>query len=394
MTTQNYRLYELLRKHLAEGLNQEELSELRTYDETLVTQSLGELLDAADAQGVIPSSLDVPSERMYSNIIQHPEVDEQLIREPRRGKFRSAMWWMSGAAALLCVGLLLFREHLYHPGPATSAQALADQPIVPGGNKATLTMADGQSIVLQEDQAGIVVSSEAITYQDGSTLLKNKTAPVVGNRHDEYALLSVPQGGTYQITLSDGTAVWLNSASQLRYPPHFGSAERIVYLEGEAFFDVAKQAQPFRVITREQSVEVLGTQFNVSAYAGEPAVQTTLVGGNVRVTNASSQQSSTLTPGQQSSVIGDRMTISAVDVSLFTAWKDGYFAFPDVHIHQALNAIARWYDIDFEYQDDLSDRYFGGTISRFEDFQTLLQTIALTGSVKFEIQGRRVFVMK
>lgn len=392
MAIQNERLYELLRKHLAAGLNQEELSELRAYDELLIIQSLDELLDTTDLHDMQSLGTDVPSQRMYSDIISRPEVVEQLTQRPRRGKLRTAMWWVGGAAALLCIGLLLFRDQLHPAESASSAQTTVDQPIVPGGNKAILTMADGQSIVLQEDQKGIVVGSGAITYQDGSTLSKNET--VSTNQRDAYAIMSVPKGGTYQITLSDGTSVWLNSDSRLRYPPSFGSAERIVYLEGEAFFDVAKQAQPFRVVTRAQTVEVLGTQFNISAYTNEAAVQTTLVGGKVQVINQHTKQSSFLTPGQQSTVTGDRTTVSDVDASLFTAWKEGYFAFPDVHIHQALNAIARWYDIDFEYQDDLSEHYFGGTISRFEDFQTLLQTIALTGSVKFEIQGRRVVVMK
>ncbi len=393
MARNNQKLYELLRKHLAEGLNQEEMAELRTYDKELITQLLGELLDAADVQEDLSPTLEVPSDRMYSRILRHPELAQHLGQRPHRGKFRLAMWWLGGAAALLCVGLLLFHEHLYRSEPAASAQASVEQPIVPGGNKATLTLADGRTVDLSEAQAGIVVGSDGITYQDGSVLLDNNTLST-GAQHDEYALFSAPKGGTYQITLSDGTAVWLNSASQLRYPIHFGAGAREVYLEGEAFFDVAKQAQPFRVITEGQTVEVVGTQFNLSAYAEEGVVQTTLVEGKVQVTNTSSQQSRILTPGQQSTVIGDRLTISEVDVSLFTAWKDGYFAFPDVHIHQALNAIGRWYDIDFEYKDDLSDRYFGGTISRFEDFQTLLQTIALTGSVEFEIKGRRVLVMK
>lgn len=388
------RLHFLIKRHLAGGLRKEELSELNGFGDAAIQQALNELLDdpACDLYNEV-SDAAIPSERIYREILRHPQVAESISEpsKPRQWLRRPSTWWMGGAAAILCVGILLFSIDRTEEDPASESAASAVDPILPGGNKATLTLTDGSAIVLNEAQPEIIVSGDSITYGDGTQLVEEK------QRTGDYLQLAAHRGGTYQITLSDGTKVWLNSDSKLRYPVQFAGNERIVELDGEAFFDVAEQQtpqgkRPFLVKTKSQTVEVLGTQFNISAYHDEFAEYTTLVEGAVQISKDAGMVQRLL-PGQQGIVSKGPIQIKTVDVNVFTAWKDGYFAFPDVHIREVMKSIARWYDIEVEYQGDFVDSYFGGTISRFEDFETLLETIALTGSVKFKIIGRRVIVM-
>src|SRR5690606_13352531 len=182
--------------------------------------------------------------------------------------------------------------------------------ILPGGNRATLTLADGRTINLSEAQTGIVVG-DGITYLDGTGVLDNSASSV-----STIMSLSTPKGGTYQITLPDGSKVWLNANSTLKYPSRFGGKERVVELEGEAYFDVSQQSTansrqasfvPFLVKTNNQTVEVLGTEFNISAYADDPVTKTTLVEGSVKVSAHAVNASTLLKPGEQGLLLHDRI---------------------------------------------------------------------------------------
>lgn len=394
MSINKDRLHFLIKRHIAGTLNEQELLELKRFGDTAINRALNELLDStALSTADIPDDA-IPSEKLYREILRHPQVmghgaPAATRHLPFRGRYT---WWASGIAALLCVGILLFRFYHNTDAPAPNA-ALSAATILPGGNKATLKLADGSAITLNEAQSSIIVDGDHITYGDGTQLISNQRAM------GEYLELTIPRGGTYHVTLSDGTEVWLNADSRFRYPSQFNGDQRIVELDGEAYFEVAKQQRhndrrnlPFLVKTRFQTVEVLGTQFNISAYGDEAAEHTTLVEGLVQIT-ADGGTTRQLFPNQQGIVTANHTHIKTVDVNNFTAWKDGYFAFSDAHIRDVMQVIARWYDIQVDYNDETLDARFGGTISRFSDFETLLQTIALTGSVKFKITGRRVTVM-
>lgn len=407
------RLRALLKKYMEDDITAEELRELSQYvqhadDPQVLERLVDDLWKEQDAS--IPRV--VPSSALYRAILRHPE----LRADPpvSEGRHRGIITWLriAGAAAvvLLCVSLFRYGELATKPLADNAGNTVAVAAIVPGGNKATLTLADGQVVNLSENQNGIVLGEE-LTYVDGSGVLDagfryqpsaiGDPLPIEqpGHRGEHTSdssplmLLTTPKGGTYQVTLSDGTKVWLNSASILRYPPRFSGMQREVELEGEAFFEVAPKKIPFFVKTRDQVVQVLGTQFNITDYPDEAEVRTTLVEGSVRVINSASNAASQLSPGKQSIVSGRRTEIKNVETEPYIAWKNGYFAFPDEHISHVMNTIARWYDIEVEYQGDMTHKYFGGTLSRFEDFETLLQTIELTGSVRFKIEGRRVIVM-
>lgn len=290
------------------------------------------------------------------------------------------------ALLLISIGTLLYKQQA--ETKKTPEIVVADVgDVSPGGNLATLTLADGSIIQLSTEQHGIVVGQD-ITYSDGSVILGWDDLDV------EHLQLTTPKGGTYQLTLSDGTKVWLNAASTLRYPSRFTSKERVVELEGEAFFDVSRQevmGTPFRVVTKGQTVDVLGTQFNVEAYTGVDQVLTTLVEGVVQIQPIHNKQSTgresqhvVLNPGEQSVVKGGQTSVNAVDVNTFTAWKSGLFSFKDTEMRNAMNQLARWYDVDIVYEGHIPETYFFGDIRRDRSLGQALAVLKKSG-VNFRI---------
>lgn len=261
--------------------------------------------------------------------------------------------------------------------------------IAPGTNRATLTLADGQAIDLSEAQAGIIVG-EAITYLDGSLVIDSESEgesredkPQAGPK--TYNLqLTTPKGGTYQITLPDGSRVWLNSASTLSYPSRFEGKERVVQLAGEAYFDVNEartltdsQKIPFLVHTQNQVVEVLGTEFNISAYADDPETKTTLVTGSVRV--SSDNETLQLSPNQQATLRGDVLQVKQVDVRAYTDWKAGFFSFRETSLTDAMRQLSRWYNLDVAYDESVSEMYFFGKIKRDNNLNKVLSILEKSG---------------
>lgn len=393
MSVRNDRLHFLINRHIAGGLTEQELDELQRYNDTDIRIALQRFFDRlAQNDEELPDEA-IPSEKIYQNLLQHPLLDRVEKTCDKSPSFPIHWGWAAGIAALLCIGIFFFFDPASNTTPSPKPALATNAHIIPGGNKATLKLPNGNTIALNEDQSSIIVDGDRITYSDGTQLLDNKQTA------NSYLELSAPRGGTYHITLDDGTEVWLNADSRFRYPSRFTGSQRIVELDGEAYFSVTKYARkdgkgnmPFLVKTKFQTVEVLGTQFNISAYPDEATERTTLVEGSVKITggNGTTKQ---LYPNQQGRVTADQTQITNVDINNFTAWKDGYFAFSDTHIRDVMKVIARWYDIEVDYADDSIDARFGGTISRFSDFETLLQTIELTGSVKFKITGRRVTIM-
>jgi ferric-dicitrate binding protein FerR (iron transport regulator) len=266
-----------------------------------------------------------------------------------------------------------------------------------GGNKAQLTWENGQTIDLSGSQEGIVVGGD-LRYEDGAAvsdnLLLSTTAET--NPQPQKMTLQTPKGGMYRITLPDNTKVWLNADSRLSYPSTFAENERRVELEGEAYFEVSKLVMktadlqsknvPFIVSTAKQSVEVLGTQFNLSSYPDEAKTSTTLVEGSVRITNAQSGLTKMLRPGEQSVVLGNLIQTRTVDVASFVAWKNDMFYFEETPLKSALVQIGRWYDVEIEYKDKIPDTYLYGIISRKKSLSHVLAVLAESGDIKFKIE--------
>lgn len=324
---------------------------------------------------------------------------QQTIKKHDSGipRTHSFMWWRYAAATLaLAIGVYYY-QHRATPEKKPQEHHLAAN-VLPGGNRATLTLADGRTISLSEAQRGIVVGDD-ITYQDGSEVLERHKAD-----HSTAAstlILSTPKGGTYQLTLPDGTKVWLNAASTLKYPSRFNEKERIVELEGEAYFEVSKQlpavgnhanTTPFLVKTSTQMVKVLGTQFNISAYPDEPEVKTTLVEGKVLVAPTIDHWGPiTVKPGEQATTRGDAIDIATVDTEQYTAWKDGRFHFKRTPLEDVMRQVSRWYDVEVVYKRGVPKESFTGKVSRGATLTELLDILQLS-AIDITLKDDRLIV--
>ncbi len=311
----------------------------------------------------------------------------------------------AAAAIVLFLGFVFWRWQIKESKMAMDSvaeQQIVDaQQVLPGSNRATLSFDDGQGVTLDESQHGIVMSDGSITYRDGSSLLKDKS----GNRSLSHATLTTPKGGTYQITLPDGSKVWLNAASSLKYPVKFDDQQRMLELEGEAYFEVKQLKSkakdkgalftPFLVKTKRQVVEVLGTGFNVSDYDDEEETKTTLVEGSVHIVANNNTDKLLLTPGQQAVVSKNKTKVRDVDVEQFIAWKEGFFYFDRLPTQVALAQMARWYDIDIKYESIVPNAPIFGMIDRQKNLESVLKSLEISG-LKFklvEIKGRRTLVV-
>lgn len=299
--------------------------------------------------------------------------------------------------AILSLGIILYNRES-KTGETEGIAATETDDVLPGGNRATLTLDDGRTVQLSTEQAGIVVGG-GISYLDGSSVLGEPGNKGTNEqRHSHSLTLTTPKGGTYQVTLPDGTKVWLNAASSLKYPSRFDEKERVVELEGEGYFDVRHlKHAPFRIVTADQTVEVLGTQFNIAAYSEEEKTLTTLVEGAVRITPSEygrtmngNRQHTLLNPGQQSIVKDTEVTINEVDVSLFINWKNGLFSFKETELHEVMRQLGRWYDVDIVYNDEIPEAYFFGDIRRDRSLTQALTILKKSGvNFKIEKKGQR-----
>lgn len=308
---------------------------------------------------------------------------------------RLRKWLPYAAAALLAVALGSWLLTLHTPRKSDERQTAAAS-ILPGSNRATLTLSNGHTIALSESQEGIVVG-EGVTYTDGSEVVDAHLASP--SAHGVHALaqltLTTPRGGIYRLTLPDGSNVWLNAKSVLKYPREFAAHERVVFLTGEAYFEVTKAQRPFRVVSEGQTVEVLGTAFNVSAYPDDAALKTTLVEGSVKVHAGSAvPNDATLSPGEQSTLSGGILRIGKVDTEQYVAWKDNEFMFEEASIADVMKALERWYDVNVVYEGPKPADRFGGGISRFEDASKVLKLLEQAGDVRFRVDGRTIYVKK
>ena len=287
-------------------------------------------------------------------------------------------------ALVLYVGLNREEEQTLRPSLASN--------ILPGTSKAVLTLANGQMIPLGKettdstiitDGTQISASESGITYADGG-----ESEAVVYNK------LDIPRGGEFCLTLSDGTRVWLNSETSIQYPVVFGTKERRVFIQGEAYFEVAKDAKkPFTVQFMSSSVTVLGTSFNIRAYPEEKQSQTTLAEGSVRIYSPGS--SMLLKPGEQAEVkaLSGEMVKKEVDVKTFTSWKNGRFVFEQEPLENIMRTLERWYDIRVIFRDEGAKRIsLSGNLKRYGDFSQVMNMLQMTGDVRFELHGNDVYI--
>lgn len=307
--------------------------------------------------------------------------------------------WISYAAVLVVLitaGMYLWLTDEEKGGTHLITAEKAD--IAPGSDKAVLTLADGTTIVLDSAGSGMLaqqgelkvikLNAGALAYSSG------KQAQVSVGGKPLYNTLSTPRGGQYQVVLADGTKVWLNAASSLRFPVDFTDSERRVEVTGEAYFEVAgNRSQPFTVAADSVEIEVLGTCFNVNAYPDEASINTTLVEGAVRL--KSGDERKVLKPGQQVRVAQKdqaMMVLNSVEVEEVVAWRNGKFVFNETPIELAMRKISRWYDVEVAYKGKVPDQRFNGVLSRNRSLSQILKVLEIS-EVHFKMEGKRVIVM-
>ena len=332
------------------------------------------------------------AENILGFILHHDHSSPQDLALVRKGNFR---WWAAaGVAAAVLLAIVIWSGQISHRGRMQQPAIVrkADIP-APSGARTTLILGRGHRIDL--DSAG-----KGEQVRDGNVMVtKNANGEIVykGGLDEagqiSYNTLSTARGGQTMIRLDDGTKVWLNALSTLRFQSTFHGAERAVELSGEGYFEVAKNVHsPFIVkIARGGEVQVVGTSFNVNAYADEPVVRTTLVEGAVKVAAHGGTQR--LEPGQEAAFgeVGNIKLDRDADVGLVTAWKNGYFWFENTDIHTLMRQIGRWYDVSVEFRGNMSEEGYSGKVPRSVPLSAVLKILVRSG-VACRIEGEKLIV--
>jgi len=355
--------------------------------------------------------LEAYQDDFYLSDISIPETDEQrkisnrihlkLIRSIRKQQKSRAYWYRMPLAAALAIMVIGFGLYFYRTAKtqAPDLKQFSKTNILPGSNKAILKLDDGQEIVLDRSDNGVLASEgdAVISKEDDGKLVYNTSGQAFGQK-TKYNSVLIPRGGQYQLVLPDGTKIWLNAESSLRFPVAFNGDSRKVELSGEAYFEVAKnRKKPFYVLARGTEVQVLGTHFNVSAY--NVAVETTLLEGSVKLN--SNGNTALLKPGQSGTRDNSgAFKVEKADLETAVDWKNGFFVFHDETIQSIMQKAARWYDVEVEFKGNTANRQFYGKVSRYNNIDDLLKNLELTGEIHFKViagsasgQGRRIIVM-
>lgn len=395
------RLLYLVRRYSDNTATPPELEELSAFiDSSEDYELFSEVLMEQMQGGRLNNEDLLRYEALADRALEHSKL---INAEPIVAVRARKRWYGYAAAAVVILILLSAGIYLVKPKPAVpevvQKEISVPEPILPGKNGAILTLADGSIIVLDSsgnrkiaDQHGadIIIQQDRLTY---TTNVENNGDAAA------YNTLSTPKGRQYNIQLEDGTRVWLNAASSIRYPTIFTGTDRVVEVEGEAYFEVAKDpTHPFKVKLNHQSeIEVMGTHFNVNAYSNEPAITTTLLEGSVSFSinnDALGRKNKVLRPGEQTRLDKETLkltTNSNVETERVIAWKNGLFDFNDMGLKEAMQQLERWYDIEVTYEKNIPDIRFFGKMTKNITLNDLL-LILEKSKVHFQINGRNIIV--
>jgi transmembrane sensor len=364
-----------LRRQL-QGLPADELSDL--MDE--FAEILGEVNDFGEAD-------ETQFNEMMERIREWNQVDAKPVR-----KILPVKRWIAAASVFLILGAgLLWIINKQKNDNNISYVASA---IKPGKDGAVLTLADGRQLVLDSSENGLLaVEKGSVLVLENGQLKYEETTEKEHSVELVYNTMTTPRGRQFQIELPDGTKVWLNAASSIRFPTRFNGKERRVEITGEAFFEVAKDSTKafIALVNNNVEVRVLGTHFNINGYSDEPLTKTTLVEGKVAV-NALNQEPAILKPGQQAMIdASSNMFVTEVNVDEVVSWKNGRFIFQNSDIQTLMRQVARWYDIEVVFEGNISE-LFVAEVSRHEPLSELLKLLELTKMVHFQLEGNKVIV--
>ncbi|TCC96311.1 FecR family protein [Pedobacter hiemivivus] len=404
----NQRLPYLLNQYLNKSCSETELAEFYTLvndpaNELEFSDLLAEAVRNTGPEYQLNSS---EKENLLQHVFNH-EVDVESAVVTRIIRKRNWSRLTAVAALLLTVsaiGLYFFNNKNLSENQQAQNTSTDEQPVItPGGNKAVLTLDNGTVINLEDAKNG-QLANEAGTLvtktQSGQLVYNNKEEGTTKAAPGHMNTLTTPRGGQYQVNLPDGTKVWLNAASSLKFPSTFsGLTKRKVELSGEAYFEVAKinapKKLPFIVVSGKQEVEVLGTHFNINAYADEANTKTTLLEGVVKVSQAGKSHNVILKPGQEAVLTADDFVVQQADLERSIDWKSNKFIFKNESLEGIMRKISRWYDVEVVYAGSVpKQETFSGTLSRFDRVEKVLRRLEMTGEVSFKIKDRRITVLK
>ena len=385
-------LYDSYIKKTATLSERQELADLLSHPSCIdeVKEWIGTEMENDEAADLITFE---QAEEVFRQVL-HPQADATLTpARPLQGIHYFKAVWVRYAAAifvLVAVAVYLYIRKGHQDASLTLHTAPKNSTIVPGGNKAVLTLADGSTILLDSAANG------NISRQGNTQVVKLSNGQIayqvngVNSKPVGYNTMATPRGGQYQLQLPDGTKVWLNASSSITYPTAFSGNERRVQIKGEVYFEVVKNPNmPFKVYMPNgtdkgngQQIEVIGTHFNVNSYDDEPSLTITLLEGSVKVNR------SVLKPGEAYS----NGKISKVNTEEAVAWKNGYFQFNQADIKKVMRQISRWYDIEVSYEGNIPDRKFGGDILRDSNLSDVLEGLEVS-QIHFRLSGRKLTII-
>jgi hypothetical protein len=398
----------LFAKYLRKECSSQEFEELLTWlvdmdeeEKNALSGPLRELWDQAQAGKLTSTSDQVDWDQVFGRILHSAN---QTLAIPFGESQSRRIGWRKIAAAVIIFGViiggsifLLTRKNSTDLVKAEKQVLLLPEEIVPRGNHAILTLSNGTVIILDSSKNGMITRQgnvKVIKLDSGQLAYTPLTINGTPSLEISYNTISTPRAAQYQIVLSDGTKVWLNAASSLRFPTVFTGKDRKVELTGEGYFEVAENKEkPFHVQTGSLEVEVHGTHFNIMAYEDETTIQTTLLEGSVKVSY--NNQSDLLKPGKQASLgrVNNKLTVSNANVQQAVAWKNGYFYFDKSDVKAIMRQVSRWYDLDIVYESPVPEMQFSGKIERNLPLSGITHLLE-SGQIHFRIEGKKCILMK
>lgn len=398
----NRKLPYLLNKYLNKNCSADELLEFYTMvNDPANKMEFKALLDDTITRITAEEQMDRAKQKQ---VLQYIFAQNEILPDEKPAIKRVKLFGSRAAAAavLLVVGFGFYFYSNKHWLTDRQQVVAKVNDAAPGGNKATLILANGKAINLSDAKTGVVIDATKLTYNDGTSVNDPEVKVAAFDAHKQLAVRT-PRGGTYHVILPDGTKVWLNAASMIKFPSIFADLkERRIELSGEAYFEVVKnKSMPFVVKTDNQEVVVLGTHFNINSYNDEESVKTTLLEGSVKVLALNVENTGKtvvandgllLRPGQQSIKSNTKWRVVEANIEESMAWKDGYFQFNRADIKTIMRQLARWYDIDVKYEGNVPNLKFEGNIQKNLTLAQAFKILNKSG-VHFKISGKEVTVM-
>lgn len=383
MINQHFYIARLIARYLSDEIGEEEQAELtRWRDESPENERLFQ--EICKEENI--------KQNMQKRQTFHTEDGwEGVQRKIQRHRFRHRILNICKYAAIFIFPVVVATVAIYKSGNEPQPLSQVEEQIVPGGKKAVLILDNGEAIDLKSTSGVELKEKDGTVIQVDSTVLNYQQAPARTSEKLAYNKVNVPRGGEYQLTLSDGSKVQLNSMSSIRFPVQFAQDCRLVELEGEAYFEVSKTGQPFIVQTKGMKIEVLGTTFNISAYANEE-YQTTLVSGSVKV-QTENGSNRVLKPSEQACITpgSNQINVRNVDTAFYTSWIHGKINFKDQRLDDIMKTLARWYDMDVVYENEATKELrFGCYVNRYNEITPLVKLLEQTGRVTVTVEGKTI----